>query len=815
MSDSYVPTNFEANWREEWQASGLYRAVENQDNPKFYCLDFFPYPSGEGLHVGHCRNYIPTDVLSRYMRMRGYNVSHPMGWDSFGEPTEQYAETHGVHPREITNRSTANFRYQMDLIGTSYDWTREIDSSQPEFYRWTQWFFLRLYKKGLAYRDTSWQWWCPICQTTLSSHESVGGKCWRNHSGIIRREIPAWYFRITDYADSLLEGLDGLDWPEKVKTLQRNWIGRSDGCEIIFTTEVGEPIPVFTTRPETVFGTTFIVLAPEHRLVEALVGDASRAQVSNYREQAVQMSEIDRLARDRQKTGVFSGSYAINPLNQQPLQVWIADYVLPTYGTGAVMGVPAHDERDFEFARKYDLPIQVVISPPDFSGANSLQEAYLESGKMINSGPFDGLQSELAAEQILKFIENNHWGYRAVSYHLRDWLISRQRYWGTPIPIIHCDQCGEVPVPEGELPVLLPDLSEFKPDGSGRSPLARVPEFVNTTCPKCGGPAQRETDTMGGFACSSWYFLRFTSPDFKYGPFNPQSMEYWMPVDLYVGGIEHAVMHLMYARFWTQFLADEGLLPFREPFTRLLNQGQMMGTDGFRMSKSRGNVITPNDVVERYGADTLRVYSLFMAPFDQDVNWSDEGINGARRFLARIWQLYSETYQESASAGVKDGQLEHELHRTIERVSTRIEQFRFNTMISALMEFVNLLSDRYQNGNWQTSTYHDSLETLLVLLAPAAPFISEEIWCRSGHEFSVHHQSWPDWDSELAREEMVKIPVQVNGKVRDVVEVPADARQEIIEEAVFNLEKIQQHIAGSKVERVIYLPGKIMNIVTR
>lgn len=813
MFDTYNPINIESKWRREWQVSGLYRALESQEKPKYYCLDFFPYPSGEGLHVGHCRNYVPTDVLSRYMRLRGFNVLHPMGWDAFGEPTEHYAVTHGVHPRETTDRSTANFRRQLELIGTSYDWSREIDSSNPEFYRWTQWFFLKLYQKGLAYRSTNWQWWCPTCQTTLSSHEVSAGVCWRGHRGVIKREIPAWYFRITAYADGLLDGLDDLDWPERIKTIQRNWIGRSEGCEIVFRTEGGEALPVFTTRPDTVFGVTFFLLAPEHQLVQAITTDDQRAQITAYTLQAARLSEIDRMTETREKTGVFTGGFVINPINQSLIPVWIADYVLPSYGSGAVMGVPAHDERDYEFARNYDLPVEAVIAPPGISPGGSLDEAYLGPGEMINSGEFDGLPSDEGIERIADYMEAHMLGHRKVQYRMRDWLISRQRYWGTPIPIVYCQNCGEVPVPGEQLPVLLPVMNDFRPDGSGRSPLERLPEFVNTTCPRCEGTAHRETDTMGGFACSSWYFLRFTSPHYDQGPFEEEAMRYWMPVDLYVGGIEHAVLHLLYARFWTYFLADEGMVPFREPFTKLLNQGQMMGTDGLRMSKSRGNVITPDIMVEKYGADALRIYELFMAPFDQDVNWSDDGINGARRFLNRIWNLYSKTYHESMATSKKDQQLERELHKLIRVVSQRIENFRFNTMISALMEFVNQLWERYQTGNWRTETYHQVLEALIILLAPAAPYIAEELWHQAGHEDSVHMQNWPQWDEKLAEDETVQIPIQVNGRVRALVEVVKGADQKEVERAAFESPKIQQHIGDGKVNEVIFVPGKIMNIL--
>jgi len=631
---------------------------------------------------------------------------------------------------------------------------------------------------------------------------------------VVKREIPAWYFRITDYADAMLDGLDEIEWPERIKTMQRNWIGRSAGWEINFQSESGIVVPVFTTRPETVYGTTFFSLAPEHQLVDHFTSDEQRTEVAAYIESAAQMSEIDRLAESRQKTGVFSGGFVINPLNQTRIPVWVADYVLPTYGSGAVMGVPAHDERDFNFSRRYDLQVQVVIGPPGYTPGDQLTEAFVGRGEMINSGQFDGMRSEQGYEAITDYIEENGLGRKVVQYRMHDWLISRQRYWGTPIPIVYCDNCGESPVPEEQLPVLLPPMSDFQPDGSGRSPLARQAGFVNTVCPKCKGAAQRETDTMGGFACSSWYFLRFTSPHYAGGPFNPRAMRYWMPVDLYVGGVEHAVLHLLYARFWTHFLADEGLLPFREPFKKLLNQGQMMGTDGRRMSKSRGNVITPDKIVEQYGADALRVYGMFMAPFEHDVDWSDDGISGARRFLNRIWILYSASYAESASVSNKDAVLERELHKTIRKVSQRIEGLRFNTMISTLMEFINLLSDRYQAGTWRTATYHQALETFLVLLAPAAPFLAEELWQLTGHEYSVHTQEWPIWDARLAVDEIFQIPIQINGKVRALVEVSSAAEQAEVEAAAFDLPKVQEHTAHGKVVEVIYVPGKIMNILT-
>ena len=816
MLPPYHPNEIEPRWQAHWEASGLYRAAQGEARPKFYCLDFFPYPSGDGLHVGHCRNYVPTDVISRYKRMQGCNVLHPMGWDAFGEPAEQHAVAHGVHPRLTTDRNTANFRRQMTIIGDSIDWSREIDSSQPEYYRWTQWFFLMLQRRGLAYRDTNWQWWCPTCQTTLSSHEITDGVCWRGHAGVTRRQVPAWYFRITAYADELITGLDEIDWPEPIKAMQRNWIGRSEGCEIIFRSQEGEPLPVFTTRPDTVFGVTFFVLAPEHPLVERITTASQRSQVTAYVAESMRQSEVDRTAESRPKTGVFTGGYVINPLNGDPVPAWVGDYVLGSYGAGAVMGVPAHDQRDFEFAHQYGLPVRPVVAAEGAPVAGlEMQEAYTGDGVMVNSGPYDGLPNRQAIPRIAAGLAQRGQGGPKVQYRMRDWLISRQRYWGTPIPMVHCPACGEQPVPEAELPVLLPPMDNFQPDGSGRSPLARLPEFVNTECPRCCGPAQRETDTMGGFACSSWYFLRFASPQYHQGPFDPAEYRYWVPVDLYVGGAEHAVLHLLYARFWVKVMADEGLVPFREPFQKLMNQGQLMGTDGQRMSKSRGNVITPDAMVESYGADALRIYVMFMAPFEQDIAWSMAGISGARRFLNRTWSLVSQTWAESAAASGKDPALERLLHQTIQHVTERIETFRFNTMVSALMEFVNALAECQRAGTWRSATYHQALEMLLVLMAPAAPHFAEELWSLTGHSGSIHQQPWPSWQAELARQEMVEVAVQVDGRVRGVVTVPAAASQAEVEAQAKASAKVQPHLAGRALVKVFYVPGRILNMVTR
>lgn len=810
----YNPQEIEPKWQNRWEDSELYCTPGITDKSKYYCLDFFPYPSGDGLHVGHCRNYVPTDVIARYKRLNGYNVLHPMGWDAFGEPTEQYAILHGVHPRETTDNNTANFKHQMRIIGTSYDWAREIDSSKPEFYRWTQWFFLKMYQRGLAYRDANWQWWCPSCQTTLSSHEAEGGVCWRGHSGITKQEIPAWYFRITAYADELLAGLDEIDWPESIKTMQRNWIGRSEGVEINFYTQDGVAVPVFTTRPDTIYGVTFLLLAPEHPLVPDLTTLDQKAVIESYTNKTIRQSEIDRMSEDREMTGVFTGGSIINPLNGSRVPVWIADYVLLSYGTGAVMGVPAHDQRDFEFAKEYGLDVKIVIAPDNLTD-NSLDCALTGPGRMINSGPFNGLANIDGIKKITDYIEEHDYGQRTTQYRMHDWLISRQRYWGTPIPIVYCDECGEVPVPEEQLPILLPEMDDFAPDGSGQSPLARVPDFVHTSCPVCQGHAIRETDTMGGFACSSWYFQRFTSPNYQDGPFDADQESYWMPVDLYVGGAEHAVLHLLYARFWTKVLADIGLVAYREPFSKLLNQGQLMGLDGTRMSKSRGNVIVPDHIVAKYGADSLRIYVMFMAPFDQDVEWKTEGINGARRFLNRVWSLYVNAYSLSAEAERSDLEVERLLHKTIKNVTERIESFRLNTMVSELMELVNILSKRYQEDNWQTRSYHQALETLLILLAPSAPHICEELWMLTDHRGSVHQQPWPSWDETILELDVVELPVQIDGKLRDRLVIPVEATQSEIETRVFDLPNIRRYLTQRELVRIVFIPGRIFNIVTR
>ncbi len=853
--EPYIPQKFEARWQRWWEEHALNVAEEDPDKPKFYCLDFFPYPSGDGLSVGHCRNYVPTDTLSRYMRMRGHNVLHPMGWDAFGEPTENAAIQRQESPRALTDRFTANYKRQMQLVGISFDWTREIDSSKPDYYRWTQWFFLLLYQRGLAYRSTNWQWWCAVCQTTMSESEvhERGGElyCWRDHPGVTKKEIPAWFFRITAYADRLLDDLKGVDWPEETKLMQENWIGRSEGAEIVFRTEQGQPLPVFTTRPDTAFGVTFLVIAPEHALVESLTTPERGAEVQAYVQRAARASEIERLSTEREKTGVFTGSHVINPLTGERVPLLVADYVLGSYGTGVMMGVPGHDQRDFELAHKYGLPVKVVIAPPSWSGAE-LDRAYVGPGRMVGSGRFDGTftpggwaklgtaeRQELAErwgvaetdlEQMVasaresgiaavaQYLEQEGIGKHAVTYRMRDWLISRQRYWGTPIPIVHCTQCGEVPVPESQLPVVLPELDDITPPGDGGSALARAVEWLNTVCPACGGPAQRETDTLGGFACSSWYYLRFANPSYKDGPFDPDRVRFWMPVDLYVGGAEHAVMHLLYARFWYKVLHDAGLgVPGVEPFVKLRHQGQVLAADGQRMSKSRGNIITPDEMVEKHGADSLRVYELFMAPFEQTTQWSEDGINGCFRFLRRVWELVlgAESDANGQRFAGEDSDLTRRLHQTIRRTTQHTEQFRFNTMIAGLMTFTNALGERYRTGRWQTHAFQESIDTLLRLLAPAAPHIAEELWRRTGHEASVHQQPWPEWNDELAQEPMATIVIQVDGRMRDRFEVPAATGEEEVTALALLRPKIREHVPDTQRVQVIYIPGRLINIVRR
>ncbi|MCL4544504.1 MAG: leucine--tRNA ligase [Chloroflexi bacterium] len=818
--DGYDPRAQEARWAAYWNELNVDRVIERSGTPKFYCLDMFPYPSGAGLSVGHCHNYVPTDVISRYMRMRGYNVLHPMGWDAFGQPAENEAIRTGQHPRTITELNTANYRRQLQMIGTSYDWSREIDSSNPQYYRWTQWFFLLLYKRGLAYRAMAAVWWCPSCKTTLANEEVHNGRCWRCDSLVERREMAQWFFRITTYAGRLLDDLKKIDWPDSVKAMQENWIGRSEGTLVHFSAEDGTDLPIFTTRPDTLFGCTFFVLAPEHPLVADLTSSERQAEVAAYVAQTRRTTEIERTSTVRERTGVPIGASAINPVNGERVPIWVADYVLPTYGTGMIMAVPAHDDRDFSFAQRYGLPIRPVVAPPGFTPGESLETAFTGDGVLISSGEFSGIPSAEAKRRIVGSLESRGLGQAQVNYKLRDWLISRQRYWGAPIPIIHCPVDGEVPVPEEQLPVQLPDLVDWQPTGTGRSPLETATEWVNTRCPKCGRPARRETDTMGGFACSSWYFLRFCSPADDEHPFDPKAVGYWMPVDLYVGGLEHAVMHLLYARFWTKVMFDAGLVSFDEPFTRYRPQGVVhsplpdkAGVVGKRMSKSKGNVITPDSVVEANGADALRIYELFIGPFDQNLMWDQKGINGVYRFLSRVWEIGTASYTSSGTQD--DDRLRRSLHKCIKKVGEDIQEMRFNTAVSALMIFVNELHDAYRQTSLSEAVFSECINTLILMLAPMAVFLAEELWHQHGGAGSVHLQSWPAYQPELTEEATVEIAVQVNSKLRDRIRIPVAASEAEVQEIALQAPKVSEYVTGKQVQKVFYAPGRLLNIIVR
>jgi leucyl-tRNA synthetase len=848
MSDKrYDFKALEAKWRPYWQQLGLYKtptgaAGTDPSKPKYYVLDFFPYPSGDGLSVGHCRNYIPTCVMARFMRMKGYNVLHPMGWDAFGLPAENYAIKMKVHPAVTTRRNTDNYRRQMQLIEASYDWDREVNSSAPDYYRWTEWFFLLLFKRGLAYQAIGSQWWCPQCKTILANEQVEAGRCWRCDSEVTKKDLKQWYFRITDYAERLLEDLNVINWPEPIKLMQRNWIGRSEGAEVIFTvkhTKHDHQIPVFTTRVDTLFGVTFMVLAPEHPLTMHLTAPERKAEVEAYVEKSKRLTEIDRLSAEKEKTGVFIGSFATHPISGEPIPIWVADYVLMGYGTGAVMGVPGHDTRDFALARKYNLPIVEVISPD--GKEHGVSECFADYGIMINSGPYSGLTSEDGIRRLCADLEAKGLGKKQVTYKMRDWLISRQRYWGAPIPIIHCEKDGPVAVPEEQLPVLLPDIQNFEPTGDGRSPLAKVESWVNTTCPKCGGPGKRETDTMDGFACSSWYFLRFTDPRNDKDPFDPEKMKYWMPVDLYVGGAEHAVMHLLYARFWTKVMYDAGLVPFVEPFPTLRNQGMLLSYDGRKMSKSFGNVITPDAVAQEHGVDALRTYILFLGPFEGESKWEETGIKGVTRFLARFWNLATETIspsplfpfalsvdeeseekgeREKRGKGIAEKTFRRWMHKTIKRVTHDIEHFEFNTAVAALMEYLNFLYDcRKEDGTLTVprALWREGIETFTRLLSPIAPFIAEEVWQEVlGHQGqSVQQQPWLAYDENELLEEHMTIAVQVNGKLRDQIVVPIDIDEELLKQTVLARDRVQKFVDGKVVQRVIVVPQKLVNIVVR
>lgn len=812
--------SMEERWQAVWEEQKLYRATEDPGAEEYYCLEMLPYPSGR-LHMGHVRNYSIGDVLARYKRMTGFNVLHPMGWDAFGLPAENAAIQNKIPPEEWTERNIAEMRAQLKRLGFSYDWDREIDTSQPEYYRFTQWLFLKFYERGLAYRKRATVNWCPSCQTVLANEQVVAGECERCGTAVTTKELEQWFFRITEYAERLLANLDKLDgWPERVKTMQRNWIGKSEGVEIRFPLAGRDGhLTVFTTRPDTLYGATYMVVAPEHPLVPELIeGKPHADEVRAFIERVKTQDEIARAAEDRDKEGIDTGAKCINPVTGEEIPIYVGDYVLMGYGTGAIMAVPAHDTRDFAFAKKYGLPIRRVIAPQD-GAAEELTEAYVDEGVMVNSGEYDGLTSTEAWERIADWLEAQGIGERKVQYRLRDWLISRQRFWGAPIPIIYCPECGDVPVPEDQLPVLLPKSAHFEP--SGRSPLVDAPDFVQTTCPRCGAQARRETDTMDTFVDSSWYFLRYCDPHNDSLPFAKDKADYWMGVDQYIGGVEHAILHLLYARFFQMVLYDMGLVDVEEPFVNLLTQGMVL-KDGAKMSKSKGNVVDPNHIIDKYGADTTRLFVLFAAPPERDLEWSDSGVEGCFRFLNRVWRLAEEwipkvTDVTPTAAGADVDGAHHEmrsvLHRTLAKVTADIERFHLNTAISAIMELVNGVYSYKELPDADPRVMRETIEHLALMLAPFAPHMTEEIWQRLGHAESVHRSKWPTVDTEAARVDEVTMVIQVNGKVRSRITVPRDLDEETLREKALADPKVVEQLNGKSVRRVIIVPGRLVNIV--
>ena len=814
---SYPFAEIEKKWQKFWEEQKLYETDMTNVEKKLYCLVMFIYPSGDRLHIGHWYNYGPTDTWARFKRMQGYNVFEPMGYDAFGLPAENYAIKKGVHPAISTAENIAAIRKQLKAIGAMYDWSKEINTSAPEYYKWTQWFFLLLYKNGLAYKKEAPVNWCPSCKTVLANEQVVDGRCERCGSEVTRKDLEQWFFKITAYADKLLEGLDRIDWPEKTITMQRNWIGRSEGAWIKFPiSDRKETIEVFTTRPDTLWGVTYMVLAPEHPLVEVLTTPSQKEKVQNYVEESRKETDIFRTSTEKEKTGVFTGSYCINPVNGEKIPIWIADYVLLTYGTGAVMAVPAHDERDFEFARKFKLLIREVISP-DGKEHGPLKAAYTEPGIMIKSGSFTGERSDLGISKVIKYLEEKGWGGRRVNYKLRDWLISRQRYWGAPIPMVNCERCGLVPVPEDQLPVLLPEKVEFT--GTGESPLLTNPEWVNTTCPKCGGKAKREVDTMDTFVCSSWYFLRFPNPHIDTAPFDSKIVKKWLPVDQYVGGAEHAVMHLLYARFFTKVLYDLDLIDFDEPFTRLVHQG-VITNKGAKMSKSRGNVINPDGYVEKYGSDVFRMYMMFMGSYSEGGDWSDEGIHGINRFVNRVWRLV-EIIQENPPTGkekIQATHLDRARHYAVKMVTQDLERFHFNTSISRIMELVNAIYLYIQDlkpEEQNLEILNDVLKTMVQLISPFAPHLGEELWHKLGNDDSVFNSKWPEWDEEKLKKETVTIVVQINGKIRSKIEADIDSDDEEVKGKVFEDPKVRKYTEGKEIIKVVVVKNKLVSVVVK
>ena len=804
MAVPYNHKAIEKKWRQKWEENPV--NVDDGKKPKYYCLDMFPYPSGNGLHVGHWRGYVISDVWSRYKMMQGYYLIHPMGWDAFGLPAENYAIKTGQHPAISTAKNISNIKRQINEIAAIYDWDREVNTTDPDFYKWTQWIFVKMFKEGLAYEKEFPINWCPSCKTGLANEEVVNGCCERCGTPVTKKNLRQWMLRITKYADRLLNDLDKLEWPEKVKKMQTEWIGKSYGAEVDFPVEgKDEKITVYTTRPDTLHGATFMVLAPEHKLAAGLATPDQKEAVDAYIYAASMKSNVDRM-QDKEKTGVFTGSYATNPLNGAKVPIWLSDYVLADYGTGAIMCVPAHDDRDFEFAKKFDIPIIQVIAK-DGKAIENMTEAYTEaSGTMINSGDWNGMESAVLKKEAPHIIEKMGIGRKTVNYKLRDWVFSRQRYWGEPIPIVHCPKCGNVPVPEEELPLRLPDVESYEPTGTGESPLAAIEDWVNCKCPKCGADAKRETNTMPQWAGSSWYFLRYVDSHNDKELVSKEKADKYLPVDMYIGGVEHAVLHLLYSRFYTKFLYDIGVVDFDEPFHKLFNQGMITGKNGIKMSKSKGNVISPDDLVRDYGCDSLRMYELFVGPPELDAEWDDRGIEGVYRFLSRFWNLVMDNKDKNIKASKE---MIKARHKMIHMITIRLEGFSLNTVISGFMECNNnLIAIAKKEGGMDKET----LEAAVLLLAPFAPHMGEELWEELGHTDSVFHHEWPAHDEEAMKDDEVEIPVQVNGKTKAVISIPVDISKE---DAIAKAKEVLGDKLSGNIIKEIYVPKKIVNIVAK
>jgi leucyl-tRNA synthetase len=810
----YDPQLIEPKWRAAWKKAGLFKVEEDGRRPKFYNLVMFPYPSGP-LHMGHLRNYVFGDVFARYKLMRGFNVLNPFGWDAFGLPAENAAIQTGIPPRVSIEKNIAISKRQLDVMGVMFAWDREVTTCNPDYYRWTQWLFLKLLERGLAYRRLASVNWCPKDNTVLANEQIVNGVCWRCGTQPTKKDLEQWFFKVTAYADRLLDDLDKLDrWPERVRVMQANWIGRSHGAELAFPADGQEPIRVFTTRPDTVYGATFMVLAPEHPLVARITTPEQRAEVDRYVEQTRAETEIERLSTEHEKTGVFTGGRARNPFTGELIPIWIADYVLASYGTGAIMGVPGNDSRDLAFARKYGLPVKEIVSPtPQPTGEVDGTILELDEGYAVNSGPYSGRPSRQAFDAIVAEAERRQLGQRAITYRLRDWLISRQRYWGVPIPIVYCPEHGAVPVPESDLPVVLPDKVEFRSDG--RNPLLFVEDFVNTTCPRCGKPARRETDTMDTFVDSSWYFLRYTSPGDDRAPFDKEKADHWMPVDQYIGGVEHAILHLLYSRFVTKALHDAGMVSADEPFGTLFTQGMIL-RGGTAMSKSKGNGVEPDYIVDHYGADTGRVYELFIGPPDQDAEWNDRGVEGVSKFLHRVFRLVVGEEEIGAAEGppVADEDLLRTLHETIDKVSRDVEAIHFNTAMSALMILANKMQDYLQGGGERGAAWTTVARDLTRLLAPFAPHLAEELWERQGESGLVAFAAWPSVDPALLARRLVTVVVQVDGKLRDRLEMPSGAGEDEVRRRALESERVQRALGGRAVARAVLVPDRLINLVS-